>query len=178
MTHRVAEVLIGADALAERVTALAAEVRAAAAPEAPLFVVGVLRGSFVFMADLVRALRGDVRCGFVQVRSYQGTTSVGEVELLMDVDEDLSGQHVVVVEDIVDTGLTVQFLRDYLGSRGPASLQIVSLLDKPSRRQVPVAADHVGFTIPDRFVVGYGLDYLGLYRNLPHIAVLEEGERG
>lgn len=125
------------------------------------------------MADLVRSLEGRVSLDFIAVSSYaKGTTSSGEVRLLKDLDYALEGRDVVIVEDIVDTGITLSYLKDILRARNPRSLRTACLLSKPSRRQVDVRVEYVGFTIEDRFVVGYGLDFAEQYRNLPHIAVV------
>jgi hypoxanthine phosphoribosyltransferase len=144
-------------------------------PPGPLAVIGVLRGAFVFMADLVRAIPREVTCDFVSVSSYgAGTTSSGAPRLLRDLAMDVRDQHVLLVEDIVDTGLTARFLLDHFATLGPRSLQLCTLLDKPSRRRVAVAPQFTGFTIDDVFVVGYGLDFDQRYRNLPYLGVLEE----
>ena len=138
-----------------------------------LHVVAVLKGAFIFLSDLARHMPGHVSLDFMAVSSYaKGTTSSGEVRLQKDLDSALEGRHVVIVEDIVDTGLTLTYLQDILRSRGPKSLRTACLLSKPSRRKVDVKVEYIGFTIEDRFVVGYGLDYAEQYRNLPHIAVL------
>jgi len=165
------EVMIDADRIAARVLELGAAIRADHGPDTPLHVVGVLKGSFLFMADLVRAIDGPVVCDFLGVASYEGTKSTGAVQLTHDLRTDVTGKHVILVEDIVDTGLTLHYLVRNMEARGPASLTVVSLLDKPERRQVDVDVDHIGFTIPDAFVVGYGLDLDQLYRNLPYIGV-------
>jgi len=165
------EVLIGAEQLSERTRELGKLVRGMYDPDETLLIVGVLKGSFLFMADLVRAIEGPVQCEFLGVSSYEGTSSTGAVALTHDLRTDIAGRHVVVVEDIVDTGLTLQYLLRTLQARGPASLRVVALLDKPERRSIDVPVDLVGFTIPDAFVVGYGLDLDQLYRNLPYIGV-------
>ncbi len=137
-------------------------------------VVGVLKGSWVFMADLVRRLSIPVVCDFIRVRSYDtGTISSGKPTMLLDVSTDVTGRRVILVEDIVDTGLTARFMLDHLIARNPADIRLCALLDKPSRRLVPVSPDYVGFSIPDLFVVGYGLDVDERYRQLPYVAVLE-----
>lgn len=169
--ERVPEVWIDRERIAERVAQLGAEIRAAYGPDTTITVVGVLKGSFLFMADLVRAIDGPVVCEFLGVSSYVGTHSSGAVMITQDLKADVSGRHVVLVEDIVDTGLTLEYLRRTLEARNPASLRVVALLDKPSRRKVQVQVDQVGFEIPDLFVVGYGLDLDQLYRNLPYIGV-------
>lgn len=166
------EVYLSAEAIATRVRQLGREVRNARAADDVLVVVGVLKGSFVFMADLVRAIEGPVQCEFLGVSSYVGTESSGAVRITQDLAAEIEGRHVVLVEDVVDTGLTLDYLRRMLWQRNPASLQIVALLDKPSRRTVPVNVDLVGFEIPDLFVVGYGLDLHQLYRNLPYIGIV------
>ena len=138
-----------------------------------LHLVAVLKGAFVFLSDLVRHMEGDVSLDFMAVSSYaKGTTTSGEVRLLKDLDTTLDGRHVVIVEDIVDTGLTLTYLQDILRARGPKTLRTACLLSKPSRRQVDVKVEYIGFEIEDRFVVGYGLDYAEQYRNLPYIGVV------
>jgi hypoxanthine phosphoribosyltransferase len=164
-------VLIPEERIQARVRELAVEIRAELGP-GPITCIGVLKGSFIFMADLVRALGGPVRCEFLGVSSYHGgTRSTGIVRISEDLRHPIEGHHCLLVEDIVDTGLTMDYLRHFLEGRKPASVRTVALLDKPGRREVEISADHVGFTIPDEFVVGYGLDLGELYRNLPFIAV-------
>jgi hypoxanthine phosphoribosyltransferase len=167
-------VLIEAGLIQQRIGELAAEIEAAYPPDDEIHLVGVLKGGFVFMADLVRAMSGRVTLDFIAVSSYQQSTrSSGEVRLLKDVDARLEGRHVIIVEDIVDTGLTLTYLQDILRARAPKTLRTACLLSKPSRRLVDVKVEWIGFTIDDKFVVGYGLDYGEKHRNLPHIAVLE-----
>jgi hypoxanthine phosphoribosyltransferase len=138
-----------------------------------LHLIAVLKGAFVFLSDLVRHMDGHVSLDFMAVSSYaKGTTTSGEVRLLKDLDTTLDGRHVVIVEDIVDTGLTLTYLQDILRARGPRTLRTACLLSKPSRRQVDVKVEYIGFEIEDRFVVGYGLDYAEQYRNLPYIGVV------
>lgn len=140
----------------------------------PLFL-SVLKGSFVFMADLVRAcqLKSDVE--FIAVSSYgSGTSSTGRVQITHDLQQDITGRHLIIVEDILDSGNTLAFLKEYFLTKGAASITIVTLLDKPARRTKAVTADLAGFTVPDEFVVGYGLDYADYYRNLPFIGILKE----
>ena len=133
----------------------------------------VLKGAFVFLSDLARAIGGTVTLDFIAVSSYgAGTQSSGQVQLHKDLDSPLEGRDVVIVEDIVDTGLTLTYLQDTLRARAPRQLRTACLLSKPSRRKVDVHVDYVGFTIDDKFVVGYGLDYAERYRNLPDIAVI------
>jgi hypoxanthine phosphoribosyltransferase len=139
-----------------------------------LILVGILRGAIVFLADLLREISIPVTVDFMAVSSYGASTkSSGVVRITKDLDDPISGRHVLVVEDIVDTGLTLDYLRRILADREPASLEICTLLDKRSRRVVDVDVRYVGFEIPDHFVIGYGLDYQQLYRNLPHIAYVE-----
>ena len=139
----------------------------------PLFL-GVLKGSFVFMADLVRACQVKSDVEFIAVSSYQNATvSSGRVQITHDLQQDITGRHVIIVEDILDSGSTLAFLKDYFLTKGAASITIVTLLDKPSRRTKAITADMAGFTVPDEFVVGYGLDYCQQYRNVPYIGVLK-----
>lgn len=154
-----------------RIQSLAGIIRADN-PDADLHFIGVLKGSVFFLADLVRAMRGGVTIDFIAVSSYAGTTTTGEVRMLKDVDHGLQDRHVIIVEDIVDTGLTLHYLQDLLRARGPRTLRTACLLSKPSRRKVDVSVDYVGFEIPDHFVVGYGLDHDEQYRNLPFIGRL------
>jgi hypoxanthine phosphoribosyltransferase len=140
--------------------------------------VGVLQGAFVFMADLARAMPIDLATDFIALSSYEGAETSGAVRLVADLATPVEGRHVLIVEDIVDTGLTLAYLRRTLEARHPATLRVCALLDNPARRRVEVAVEHVGFTIPDVFVVGYGLDYGGRFRNLPHVAELEGRDAG
>jgi hypoxanthine phosphoribosyltransferase len=168
------EILIEADRIQSRIRELAAEIERDYPAGEEIHLVCVLKGGFVFMADLVRSMSARVTLDFIAVSSYaQSTRSSGEVRMLKDLDSGLEGRHIIIVEDIVDTGLTLMYLQDILRARAPKSLRTVCLLSKPSRRQVDVKVDYVGFTIDDRFVVGYGLDHAEKYRNLAHIAVLD-----
>ncbi len=143
----------------------------------PLHLVCILKGACVFLADLVRSLDLDVSLDFIAVSSYKkGSNSTGEVQITKDLDHPLEGRDVLIVEDIADTGLTLNYLYNLLESRGPNSLKIVALLDKPSRRIQPVNVQYIGFEIPNAFVVGYGLDYSERYRHLPDVCVLETPE--
>ncbi|MEK7700416.1 MAG: hypoxanthine phosphoribosyltransferase [candidate division NC10 bacterium] len=138
--------------------------------------VGVLQGAFVFMADLVRAIPIDLATDFVGLQSYEGgAKSSGQVRLVSDLSLPIADRHVLIVEDVVDTGLTLEYLRRNLEARRPRSVRVCVLADKAACRQVPAALDYVGFTIPDVYVVGYGFDYQGFYRNLPYVAALEGG---
>ena len=139
-----------------------------------LTLVGVLKGSVFFLTDLARHITTDVRLDFMMLSSYSGAHSSGVVRILLDLKESIEGSDVLIVEDIVDSGLTMSYLLQNLRTRGPKSLEICTLLDKPSRRRTAVPLKYSGFTIPDKFVVGYGLDYNGLYRNLPYVGVIKE----
>ena len=161
------------DQLAERVRELGRQISAEYKGRNPIFI-GVLKGSFVFMADLMRAM--DIYCDidFMSVSSYgSGTKTTGAVKITKDLSHDIEGRHVIIVEDILDSGLTLNYLRSYLEVRQPASIKICTLMDKPARRQAPIHADYVGFECPDAFIVGYGLDFAERYRNLPYIGVLK-----
>lgn len=169
------QVLLSEDQIQTRIAALAAEISADYPPDEEIHLICVLKGGFVFLSDLVRSLKARVTLDFIALSSYgKGTTSSGEVRLIKDVDHALQNRHVIIVEDIVDTGLTLHYLQEILRARSPKSLRTACLLSKPSRRQVEVTVEYIGFTIEDRFVVGYGLDYDERYRGLPHIAVLAE----
>ncbi|MCM1132311.1 MAG: hypoxanthine phosphoribosyltransferase [Ruminococcus flavefaciens] len=136
----------------------------------PLLIVGILKGSFVFLGDLAKTVTIPCRFGFMAVQSYSGTESTGEINITLDLQQDISAYHVVIAEDIIDTGCTLRAVADILRKRNPLSLEIITLLDKPDRREADIQADYSMFTIPDSFVVGYGLDYDEYYRNLPYIA--------
>jgi len=171
------ETLITADDVRARVRALAADIRRDH-PDG-VHLIGVLKGSFIFLSDLARAIAEDsdgtgVTMDFIAVSSYgTSSNSSGQVQLLKDLDASIQGRDVVIVEDIIDTGLTLTYLHQILGARKPRTLRTACLLSKPSRREVQVAVDYTGFTIEDKFVVGYGLDYAEKYRNLDSIAVLD-----
>ncbi|MCP4645458.1 MAG: hypoxanthine phosphoribosyltransferase [bacterium] len=165
--------LIAADVIRARISELARELSAAHGKSPVVFVV-VLKGAIVFASDLARAMPGSITLEFVRARSYVGTESTGHVDITDLMDEPVTGKHVVLVEDILDTGRTTSAIMDHLRAQKPARLGLCVLLDKPSRRVVPMTADHAGFTIEDRFVVGYGLDYEEEYRHLPAVHVLEQ----
>ena len=166
------EILLSEAQIQKRVAEMALEIRRDFPDD--LHVIAVLKGAFIFLSDLIRHMPGHVSTDFMAVSSYAaGTTTSGEVRMLKDLDTALDGRNVVIVEDIVDTGLTLTYLQQILRRRHPKSLRTACLLSKPTRRKVDVTVEYVGFTIADRFVVGYGLDYAEQYRNLPHIAVLE-----
>lgn len=144
-----------------------------------IMLISVLRGSFIFMADLCRAIDLPCTLDFMSVSSYgKGTTSSGQVQITKDLSEDISGRHIIVVEDILDSGNTLSYLLKILENRHPASIRLCTLLDKPDRRVKPVEVHYSGFSIPDAFVVGYGLDYAEKYRNLPYIGILKPAVYG
>ena len=164
--------------IASAVKRLARQIEADYPDELPLMV-GILTGSFVFMADLVRELRREVEVEFMRVSSYgSGTSSSGVVKLRVGVSAPVRGRQALIVEDIVDTGLTTSYAARYLRRRGAASVKVCAMLDKPSRRKIAVSPDYVGFSVPDRFLVGYGLDYNGRFRALPDIYELSGGPDG
>jgi hypoxanthine phosphoribosyltransferase len=176
------KVLISKEQIVRRVEELGAEITRDFSGKSVMFV-GVLKGAAIFLSDLVRQVKLDATFDFIGVASYgnrpsamqelqSGWDSTGEVRLTKDVDRSMRSKNVIVVEDILDTGLTLTFLKQILMAHEPESLSVAALLDKPSRRKRPVEANYLGFTIPDEFVVGYGLDYAEMYRNLPHICVL------
>ena len=166
--------LISSAEIRERIQVLAAQIEADY-PPGPIYLISVLKGSFIFMADLVRALqRYSIRIEFMGISSYGSQkTSSGQVKVTRDLDTPIEGQHVLIVEDIIDSGVTLSYLTRLLHQRHPKSLQVVTLLDKPERRVQPVEVKYTGFRIPDEFVVGYGLDFAEDYRNLPDIRVLD-----
>ena len=167
-------VLIPAHRIQARIKELGAQI-AADYPDGDLFLLGILKGAFVFLSDLARAIERPVRIDFIGISSYgKGKTSSGEVKLTRDLDSTIEGADVLVVEDIVDSGVTLTYLVHVLEQRRPRSIRIVALLDKPERRKAPVKVDYVGFQIPDEFVIGYGLDFAEDYRNLSDVCVLEQ----
>ena len=172
MHSDISEVLFSAQAIADRVGAMGAAIAADYATERPL-IVGILSGCFPFVADLARAIDTYVEVDFMAVSSYgAGTTSSGVVRTLKDLETSIDGRHVVLVEDISDTGLTLHYIIENLRTRQPRSLDVCALLDKADARKKPIEVKYRGFSCPNAFVVGYGLDYAGLYRNLPYIGVL------
>ena len=178
MGHHPGRILITPEEIAGRVRELGQALSRDYAGKDPLLV-GVLKGAVVFLADLMRAVDIPLAADYIAVSSYGGSTrSSGVVKIAADLSTSIEGRHVVIVEDIIDTGRTIGYLKRNLETRHPASLRVMALLDKVERREVDVALDYVGFTIPNEFVVGYGLDYRGLYRNLPCIAALEENPSG
>ncbi|MGQ0572498.1 MAG: hypoxanthine phosphoribosyltransferase [Armatimonadota bacterium] len=173
MVDDVEEVLIPEEVLQDRIRELGRRIAVDYNDKDPLLV-GILTGAFVFLADLLRAISIPCQVDFMATASYgAGTESSGIVRILKDLDQSIEGRHVLIVDDIIDTGLTMDYLLETLKARYPASLRVCALLDKRPRRRREVAIDFKGFEIPDKFVIGYGLDYAGRYRNLPYIAVLK-----
>ncbi|MBP1764529.1 MAG: hypoxanthine phosphoribosyltransferase [Firmicutes bacterium] len=171
MLEEIQEVLFSEEQLAARVKELGAQLTQDYAGQ-EILMIGVLRGAIIFMADLARAVQVPVVFDFMAVSSYgSSTSSTGVVRILKDLDEDVEGKHILIVEDIIDSGLTLSYLVENLKSRKPRSIKICTLLNKPERRKADVPVDYNGFTIPDHFVVGYGLDFAGKYRNLPFIGI-------
>jgi len=167
-------VLFSRNQIARRVAEIGAEITRDFSGE-PIIFVGVLKGASVFLSDLARQVDLDATFDFIGVSSYgNGTRSSGEVRLTKDLDQSIDGRNVILVEDILDTGLTLNYLKKLLAAHGPKALRLATLLDKPARRVEPVEADYVGFKIPDKFVVGYGMDCAERYRNLPDICVLTD----
>jgi len=174
MMPDVAEVLISDEQIRDKVRELGARITEDYAGER-ILLVGVLRGAVVVMGDLMRCIDLPCEIDFMDISSYgSGTSSSGVVRILKDLEEDITDRHVLIVEDIIDTGLTLSYLLRSLLARKPASLEICALLTKPTRRRVELDVKYLGFEVPDEFVVGYGLDYAGAYRNLPDICVLKE----
>lgn len=165
-------VLLSEEEIQKKVSEVGAKISADFAGKDPVFV-GVLKGCFVFMADLLRSITINCSVDFMAVSSYNGTTTTGAVKINKDLNSDICGRHLVLVEDILDSGVTLNYLKNYLLVRKPASVSIVTLMDKPSRRKADVYADYSCFEVPDAFVVGYGLDYNERYRNAPYIGVLK-----
>ena len=172
MRRDIERILISEEEIQKKVAEMGRKISEDFRDKDPLFV-GVLKGCFIFMADLMRYV--DIHCSmdFMAVSSYSGTSSTGAVKINKDLSEDIEGRHVIIVEDILDSGVTLSYLKQYLMVRKPASISIATLMDKPARRKADVYADYSCFEIPDAFVVGYGLDYNERYRNLPYIGVLK-----
>ena len=174
ITGKKLSVLIDAEKIRARIAALGAEITADYRGAGEVVVIGVLKGSFVFMADLVRAIELPITIEFIGIQSYgDETSSSGVVQITSDLTKPIDGKHVIVVEDIIDTGLTVAYLLENLTTRHPASVKVCALLHKPERQVKKVAIDYLGFTIPNQFVVGYGLDFAQKFRNLPFIGLVE-----
>ncbi len=173
MDQDILKVLYSEEEIASRIRELGQEMYGDLKDKDPLFV-SVLRGAFIFMADIVRACQVKSDVEFIAVSSYGNAFSTsGAVQITHDIQQDITGRHLVVIEDILDSGTTLSFLKQYFLTKGAASVTICTLLDKPSRRAKAITADYVGFVVPDEFVVGYGLDYCQKYRNLPYIGVLK-----
>ena len=173
MDKYVDKVLISEDQIKIKIKELGAQISADYQGK-DLLVICVLKGAMVFMADLIREIKIPMGIDFMAVSSYgASTSSSGVVRILKDLDESIDNRHLLVVEDIIDTGLTLNYLLENLKSRGPASVKVCTFLDKPERRKVDIAPDYCGYPIPDEFVVGYGLDYAEKYRNLPYVAILD-----
>ena len=172
MERDIQNVLISEEEILAKVAEVGAQISRDFEGKNPVFV-GVLKGCFIFMADLMRNVTVNCSVDFMAVSSYSGTSSTGAVKINKDLSENIEGRHVIIVEDILDSGITLSYLKQYLMVRKPASISIVTLMDKPARRKADVYADYSCFEIPDAFVVGYGLDYNEYYRNLPYIGVLK-----
>lgn len=173
LENDIQEILFTEEQLKNRVAEIARQIEADYSGQEIMFV-GILRGSFVFLADLCREVKLPCTLDFMSVSSYGGgTTSSGQIQIIKDLSEDITGRNVIVVEDILDSGNTLSYLLNILEHRHPASVRLCTLLDKPERRTKPVDLHYRGFTIPDAFVVGYGLDYAEKYRNLPYIGILK-----
>ncbi|MDF2856477.1 MAG: hypoxanthine phosphoribosyltransferase [Neobacillus sp.] len=174
MAYRIKEIMLPAAKIKQRVKEIAEEIENDLVNEEIVLIV-VLKGSFVFAADLIREMKSDIKVDFISVSSYSDQTeTTGKVKLIKDLDANITNRNVVVVEDIIDSGLTLHFLREHLKMHKPKEIKICTLLDKPERRRVDLPVDYVGFVIPDEFIVGYGIDYAQKYRNLPYIATVEE----
>ena len=173
MDRDILKVLYSEEQLKKRIAEMGDELYEAFKDRNPLFL-GVLKGSFIFMSDIVRACQIKSDIEFIAVSSYQNaTSSSGVVQITHDLQQDITGREVIVIEDILDSGNTLFFLKNYFLTKGAKSVTIVTLLDKPARRTKPIQADYAGFEVPDEFVVGYGLDYAQKYRNMPYIGVLK-----
>lgn len=173
MEKNIESVLISAEEIEKQVSIIGAKISEDFKGKDPIFV-GVLKGCFIFMADLMRHVTINCSMDFMAVSSYNGTSSTGAVKINKDLNEDIAGRHLILVEDIMDSGITLNYLKNYLEVRKPASIHVVTLMDKPARRKADIYADYSCFEVPDAFVVGYGLDYNEKYRNLPYIGVLKE----
>ena len=172
MTNDIERILLSEEEIEEQVARVGRRITEDFRDKNPIFV-GVLKGCFIFMADLMRHV--DIKCtmDFMAVSSYAGTSSTGAVKINKDLGQDIEGRHVIIVEDILDSGVTLSYLKQFLLGRKPASITIATLLDKPARRRSDIVADYSCFEVTDAFVVGYGLDYNEHYRNLPYIGVLK-----
>jgi hypoxanthine phosphoribosyltransferase len=168
------DVMISKEELQKRVAELGAEISKDYKGQS-ILAISVLKGAVLFMSDLIRVLNIETKIDFMAVSSYGSSTeSTGVVRILKDLDSNIQGENVIIVEDIIDSGLTLKYLKEYLMARNPKSLKICTLLDKPERRVADISADYIGFSIENKFIVGYGLDFNQKYRNLPYISYLEE----
>ena len=168
------KILVSNAEIAKRAEEIAAQINADYKGK-PILVVGILRGASIFLADIFKRLEGDVELDFMSLSSYgSGTNSSGEVKMIKDLSEPVDGKNVLIIEDIIDTGITLSYLIKVLEARNPESIKLCALLDKPSRRKVELKGDYIGFEIPDEYVVGYGLDYAEKYRNLPDVCALSK----
>ena len=173
MYNDLEKILFTEEQIQTRIKEIAAQIDKDYAGETPV-VVGILKGCFMFFADLVRQMKTNIEIDFMSISSYgNNTKSSGEVKMIKDLDRTIEGRHVIIIEDILDSGNTLSFLKKLLEAKGAASVTIVTLLDKPARREKAITADYAGFVVPDEFVVGYGLDYDQQYRNVPYIGVLK-----
>ena len=173
MRNDLQEILVSKEEIQATVARLGAEISRDYEGKNPILIT-VLKGAFIFMADLCRAITVPCTMDFMSVSSYgSGTTTSGTVRIRKDLDVNIEGQHVIIVEDILDSGVTLNYLKGYLMGKNPASIKIVTLFDKPARRKAPIYSDYYGYEVPDAFIVGYGLDYAEKYRNLPYIGVLK-----
>ena len=173
MENDIQEILFTREEIYRRVSEIGAQITKDFKDKDPVFI-GVLKGCFIFMADLMRCVSVNCSMDFMAVSSYRGTTSTGAVSINKDLSAPIEGRHIILVEDILDSGVTLNYLKSYLQVRKPASIKIATLLDKPARRKADIYADYSCFDVPDAFVVGYGLDYNERYRNLPYIGILKE----
>lgn len=174
MNRDIKEILISREEIAQTVGRLGQEITADYQGKNPI-IISVLKGAFIFMADLVRHIDTHCAVDFMSVSSYgSGTTTSGEVRIIKDLDTNIEGRHVIIVEDILDSGMTLSYLKKLLSARKPASIAICSLFDKPARHKAPITLDYKGIEVPDEFIVGYGLDYDERYRNLPDVCILRE----
>lgn len=168
------KILVSNAEIAKRSDEIAAQINADYKGK-PILVVGILRGASIFLADIFKRLEGDVELDFMSLSSYgNGTNSSGEVKMIKDLSEPVDGKNILIIEDIIDTGITLSYLIKVLEARNPESIKLCALLDKPTRRKVELKGDYIGFEIPDEYVVGYGLDYAEKYRNLPDVCVLSK----
>jgi len=173
MKEFIEEIIFSQEAISQRVKELGAQLTEDYAGKSPLLI-GVLKGCFVFLADIARSIDLNCEVRFITASSYgAGTITSGDVKIGMDFDFKITGRDIIIIEDILDSGVTLTALKGFISDRAPASIKICTLLDKPARRKAPLYADYIGFECPDEFVVGYGLDYAENYRNLPYVAILK-----